>query len=148
LKRAATYLEVLGWLQLLGLNLGGILFIAAGREVRQRNRTWWWVAVLLCAMYVAAAAFIGLGILLQMPGIRLNFWGRPLQISERWLLFCLAGVFGAIFTVPLVWLLAPQTRRLLAVDRTRRCVNCGYDVRANTGRCPECGFAITCEKAK
>jgi hypothetical protein len=51
------------------------------------------------------------------------------------------------WSIVLALAIAPATSLLLArrrrwKQRNRRCLNCGYDLRASTDRCPECGTAI------
>lgn len=56
-----------------------------------------------------------------------------------WMILSLPGI------VPLLWLFLFIRRRRRLVIRARNglCLNCGYDLRASTGRCPECGTTIS-----
>jgi hypothetical protein len=49
-------------------------------------------------------------------------------------LWFIVAVTGA---VPVAWLIGGARRRRRV--RENRCLNCGYDLRASAGRCPECG---------
>jgi hypothetical protein len=62
--------------------------------------------------------------------VRLDVWHVPYW--PLWL----------ITTPPIVWwLLLEARRRFLARRREQNlCVECGYDLRASAGRCPECGM--------
>ena len=40
-----------------------------------------------------------------------------------------------------------ERRRSRNTADTKTCPGCGYDLRASTGRCPECGAAIPAERA-
>jgi uncharacterized paraquat-inducible protein A len=78
----------------------------------------------------------------QTPGI--NPPNSRFEFSAPFLL-----VIPASATLPAVWIAAWGRRR----ERTRRsalglCSTCGYDLRASTDRCPECGTAISPKAAQ
>ena len=70
-------------------------------------------------------------------------------------LLCTAAALVGLVSIPIAlqYLLSYQhdgqaaRRRRLARVRTRKCLGCGYDVRASDFRCPECGRIIVSEAA-
>jgi hypothetical protein len=70
-------------------------------------------------------------------GYRFGFLRTP-----YWLLFACSSA------IPLIWLGKALGRRRLRLNREqlRLCIECGYDVRATSERCPECG--LTCRSAQ
>jgi hypothetical protein len=67
--------------------------------------------------------------------------GGGLQLVDigGWFLVMLAAV------IPATWVASTLRQRRRA--RERRCLNCGYDLRASGERCPECGTAVLVDPA-
>jgi hypothetical protein len=84
-----------------------------------------WIAV-----WVAALA--------GLAAIR-NWWPDVLSYSAgvRFALYWTLGFYGMGGVV--VAIAAIRRRRLARAEREHLCVCCGYDLRASSGRCPECG---------
>jgi hypothetical protein len=94
-------------------------------KARSPEEVWWWfdeTAQVSNAKYLEPRAG-------QISGSFDFFLAIP-----HWLLFLLNAPW------PLWWL---ARRRKLSIRRRRGlCTQCGYDIRASTDRCPECGEAI------
>src|SRR5262249_50354301 len=66
--------------------------------------------------------------------------GAPLVVFEHWVGFPHWLFLPILSVMPLSWLRGAWKRR-----RRRRaglCLTCGYDLRASSERCPECGTAF------
>ncbi len=61
--------------------------------------------------------------------------------SVEWVNLPYWPAIAVLSVLPMVWLLVTLRRSGRRAFRARfgRCLNCGYDVRATPGRCPECG---------
>ena len=75
-----------------------------------------------------SAAYSGTGpmpyVWVQLHCVKVPYWSIALATSA----------------LPLVWLRGYLRRALR--QRRQRCIHCGYDLRASTDRCPECGTPV------
>ena len=60
--------------------------------------------------------------------------GATTVTSHEYLMMPLWPLIIVFAALPVIWLIKPRPQ-----DRRRLCQTCGYDLRASSGRCPECG---------
>lgn len=140
------------------LNFSALLLVASWGMLRRRSNGWRGLALLGIGLpLIAVAGMIGFA----WTGPPLTYtWGQqsgPLPAHLAVLI-----LFGLL--VPLLWLhWALSNARVRTIftaalydtsemDRLRRCVRCGYDVRATVAHarpaCPECGEPLRCTDAQ
>jgi hypothetical protein len=66
---------------------------------------------------------------------------KAVQASNFWWTFSL---FGSLWPVAVGCAIIAYDRRRVSGDRkiAGECMNCGYDLRASSDRCPECGTPV------
>jgi len=72
-------------------------------------------------------------------------WGVK-AFGTYWQVMVHYNLLVTLFALPPILWLAICLRRSAMLIRRRRlglCVNCGYDLRASAGKCPECGMVIS-----
>ena len=111
IKRISTYLTVLGIIQLIGLNLGGILWLvwARGIDARKPSSRRWVIAI--HSVYLACCAW-GLFKYFFDPGKmgHLMVLGRKIDAAPSLILaFILLMVL--VYGLPVVWLLSKGVRQ-------------------------------------
>ena len=138
--KAATYLTVLGWVNLLGLNFGGLIWLWFASNLRDRSNGFRKAAIGVLGLHVLMSGLIPLKLLLDPddpPEMRV--FGRIVPASPV-VIVLFALVLAAVHLPPMLWLLAAGTRAAFERRVERRiCVGCGYDLRASPEQCPECG---------
>ena len=139
---AATYVTVLGWVNLLSLNLGGAIWLWLAPALRRRSNRCRQATVVLLAFHAAMFCFVPVLLLVHGPRPKLRVFGTELHVGGA-VLMVAAVASAVVFLVPMLWLLAPGTRAAFQRRAERGlCVRCGYDLRASVIRCPECGTPI------
>jgi hypothetical protein len=101
---------------------------------------------------VDSAAWNRLGIEYHRGRYSMSVFGsvtRTYALPYRLIAVSLRTPIAAFAILPIAWLAARSIRSIRAKHRARhrRCVVCRYDLRASTGRCPECGTPIPTESA-
>jgi len=142
--RVASYISVLGWLDLLGLNLGGLILLWFAAELRKKSN----------GFRKATIAYLGLDIVVPVALLlkmlfdpanppKMTWFGGDIHISPIVSIAFILAV-AVVHLVPVIWLLSPGTRAAFERRAERGlCVRCGYDLRASENRCPECGEPIS-----
>lgn len=76
-----------------------------------------------------------------MPGTSIGGLGFYRRQNRAWEIWGIGVPFWFPAVVCMIFPLRVVLRRWVTADRRRRglCPTCGYDLRANAGRCPECG---------
>lgn len=128
---------------MLAISLGGLL---------ASDHTYWpvySVATILLAVIVTRQARRAASLLFELVAVL--FWVTALIVGFRW--FTLPIVWMPLMVVgvaglPVVVYGEKRRRRRLDRDQQSLCVVCGYDLRASTDRCPECGSLIEGDTAR
>ena len=141
--KAATYLTLLGWISLLGLNFGGLIWLWFAAKLRARSDGFRKAAIILLGLHVLMAAIIPFWLLISRQPVVLRVYSTFLDASDP-VLVAIASIFAIIYLIPLLWLLGPGTRAAFERRLERGlCLRCGYNLAGNTsGVCPECGALI------
>ncbi len=147
-RRATRAIILIGWLSFLRLDFGGFLWLWIAGHLRRRRRGFRTAALWLLGFHVAVG-----GVILAMTmagrrgnGVQVALWKMD---AQAWVVYLLVPPLIVLYTLPMLWLLLPGTRRAFERRRERGlCYGCGYDLRHSAGRCPECGRPIPDEQAE
>lgn len=141
---AVVYLKVLRWVRLLGLDLGGFIWLWFASELREKNKRFRKWAIAILGLHVLVAVALLLVALVNPANPPKSYvFGHEVHVTPA-MVALFACVFAAIHLTPMLLLLAPGTRAAFERWAERGlCPRCGYDLRATPDRCPECGTNLS-----
>ncbi len=122
IKRISTYLTVLGIVQLIGLNLGGVFWPcwAHGiRERRQSSRRW---VLAFHSLYLAVGAYAIVDLIFRLDrGSNLSVFGDSVAVGRPIILAFLLSLV-VIFGLPVLWLMSKEVKREFIEQADRNAV--------------------------
>ncbi len=102
---AGTLLIVLGVLQLLGLNVGGLLFIWFGNRVRGRREGFRKASLCILGLYLAAILFVVVwATVIGTKAMTASVFGAEWPGPPLWLVYTLSLLLLVLFGLPFWWL--------------------------------------------
>ncbi len=147
-RLVANYFIVLGIVSLIGLNLGGLLWLWFAGKLRERNNRFRIAALVLCGLCVGLGLFGVIDVICRgTKGTSIRAYGYVYGAPPLWLAELFLFAYVLIHALPLVWLTRPATAfaytHAKEMAEAQHCPNCQYNLTANrTGTCPECGVVI------
>jgi hypothetical protein len=143
--RTASYLRILGWINIIGWNLGGLLWLWFASKLRQKNNGFRKATIVLLGLHVIAGAVIILATVLKPNDSHVVIFGEPVAYAAPPISVLFGFAFIAIHLIPMLWLMSNGTRAAFERRSERGlCPTCGYDLRASAQQCPECGTSVIC----
>lgn len=146
--RVATYVAMLGWIDLIGLNWGGLLYLWFARGLRKRSNGFRIATVVLTGINVVAGiAAIAILSWRGTAGTSIRFYAFQWLSPSYWVCWGFLLTFVIVHLVPMYWLLQPATRSAFGhraeLEAGTYCANCEFNLTGNeSGICPECGMKI------
>jgi hypothetical protein len=141
--KVEVYLTVLGWVNVAGLNLAGLLWLWLAAKVRERSNAGRKGAIVFLGVHVLLLGVLLPKIILSRGyAVTLTVFERD-KLVEPWVIALVAVAMAAVFLIPMLWLLTPETRAAFERRAERSlCLECGYDLRETKQICPECGRPV------
>ncbi len=150
---AASFLIALGWLNIIGLNLGGVLLIWLGSSIKKRDPLARKLALWLLGLYI----ILLLGVLITAAqwgtsGMAITFYAA-VSNPPIWLLMVIDVIMLMLVGIPFALLTSPGPRRAYEhyafAQAVVPCENCQYNLRGvTTGICPGCDSPFDCERLR
>jgi len=134
---------MLGWLNLLGMNIiGGALFLWFASKLRKNSNGFRKATIALLGLHILICSAV-ISIVILEPSHKVSFIMWIWEIHSPVSVIIINFAFIALCLRPMYWLFALGTRAAFE-RRVERglCPRCGYDVRASVERCPECNEPI------
>ena len=112
LQGIAKYLYVLGWSQLLGLNLAAFFWFAWAAGIAEKKRSSMLWVLWIHGTYVALSLVIALYVTVAgTTGLALRVWSSNLiPDPPLWVAWSFCGVMAIIYGIPIFWLLRRDVR--------------------------------------
>lgn len=139
---------VLGWINLLGLNLGGLLFLWFASRLRERNNRFRIATIVVLGLYsLLSLSMVPWLYWRGTAGTRISLYSLQWLNPPYWLCWGFLVTFSIVHGLPVYWLTRPGTRfafeHCVEIEAGQYCPNCQFNLTGNeSGVCPDCGLIL------